>query len=267
MGHRVSRPSGRAGIVMRLLAGVVASLALLLATSARGDEPSPSAEPSPLWLPETDADPAVLVYPPKRGGERRPLVVMLHGMCDPPENECPFFSNTVTQFGWLACPRARLRCNGGGTMWSWQGKYETVNAAVDRVRQHGASGIDTDGDRILIGFSLGALAAMDIAHRGEGKWEKLILIGAKVYPNATLLKRAGVRRVLLASGDRDMMRWHMTEQARRLDRQGVPSTFMSLGDVGHWFAPDMDTWMTGALQWVQQEEPEGQTEPLIASAP
>jgi predicted esterase len=150
-------------------------------------------------------------------------------------------------------------------MWSWQGKYETVNAAVDQMRRHGANGIETDRG-ILIGFSLGALAAMDIAHRGDGPWDKLILIGAKVYPNATLLKRAGVRRVLLASGDRDMMRWHMTEQARRLDRQGVPSTFMSLGDVGHWFAPDMDTWMTGALQWVQEEGPET-TEPLIASAP
>jgi len=261
MGHRVSRPSGRAGIVMRLLAGAVASLALLLATSARSDVPAPSTQP--VWLPETDTDPAVLVYPPKREGERRPLVVMLHGMCDTPENECPFFSNTVTQFGWLACPRARLRCNGGGTMWSWQGKYETVNAAVDRMRHHGANGIETEGG-ILIGFSLGALAAMDIAHRGDGPWEKLILIGAKVYPNATLLKRAGVRRVLLASGDRDMMRWHMTEQARRLDRQGVQSTFMSLGDVGHWFAPDMDAWMTSALQWVQEEGPD---EPLIASVP
>ncbi len=260
MGHRVSRPSGRAGIAIRLLAGAVASLALLLAPSAHGDESSPSA--SPHWLPETDTDPAVIVYPPRREGERRPLVMMLHGMCDPPERECPFFSNTVTQFGWLACPRARLRCEGGGTLWSWQGKYETVSAAVERMRHHGGAGIETDGG-ILIGFSLGALAAMDIAHRGDGPWEKLILIGAKVYPNAALLKRAGVRRVLLASGDRDMMRWHMTEQARRLDRQGVPSTFMSLGDVGHWFAPDMDAWMTNALQWLQQEEADSR----VASSP
>jgi predicted esterase len=139
-------------------------------------------------------------------------------------------------------------------MWDWQGKYATVDGAVERVVRHGQGLVDAEAGKILIGFSLGALAAVDIAHRGQGGWSKLLLIGAKVYPNATLLKRAGVRRVLLASGERDMMRWHMTEQARQLDRQGVPSTFMSLGDVGHWFARDMDGWMVGALAWLEQED-------------
>jgi len=210
---------------------------------------------APIWLEETPQEPGVLAFPPREASGRKPMVVMLHGMCDPPERECPYFANTVTEFAWLVCPKARLRCNGGGTMWEWRKKYETVDGAVARMERYDQASVDPNADRILIGFSLGALAAMDIAHRAHGQWPKVLLIGAEVYPNATLLKRAGVRKVLLASGERDMMRWHMTQQAERLNRQGVASTYMSLGNVGHWFAPDMDTWMRGALTWLEQDDP------------
>ncbi len=210
--------------------------------------------PEHVWLPQNEQEPGVLAFPPRDPGVHRPMVVMLHGMCDPPERECPYFANSVTDFAWLVCPKARLRCQGGGTLWDWRGKYETVDAAVERVQRYEPTGLDASEERILIGFSLGALAAMDIAHRGEGKWQRLLLIGAEVYPNADLLKKAGVKRVLLASGDRDMMRWHMTDQAQRLNRRGVPAKFMSLGPVGHWFAPNMDTWMRDALTWLRQDE-------------
>ena len=212
-------------------------------------------EVSPVWLEETEAEPAVLAFRPKSTQANRPMVVMLHGMCDPPERECPYFANTVTEFAWLVCPKARLRCPGGQTLWDWRKKYETVDAAVERVERFAPDDVDASGERILIGFSLGALAAMDIAHRGEGRWQRLLLIGAEVYPNARLLARAGVKRVLLASGERDMMRWHMSNEARRLDQQGIPARYMSMGPVGHWFAPDMDTWMKDALAWLQQDEP------------
>lgn len=207
-----------------------------------------------VWLEETETEPAVLAFRPTTAATRRPVVVMLHGMCDPPQRECPYFAGTVTEFAWLVCPRARLRCPGGETLWDWRNKYQTVDTAVERVRRFAPDEVDTAGERILIGFSLGALAAMDIAHRGDGRWQRLMLIGAEVYPNARLLERAGVKRVLLASGQRDMMRWHMETQAKRLDAQGIASRYMSMGPVGHWFAPDMDTWMSEALAWLLQDE-------------
>lgn len=234
--------------------------ALGFAGDARADTSSKLVEgakdtvPRHVWLPETDSEPAVLAFRPKNRGPQ-PIAVMLHGMCDPPERECPYFANSVTELAWLVCPRARLRCEGGGTMWDWRKKYETVDAAVDRVQREQPVLLDSSRERILIGFSLGALAAMDIAHRGEGRWPRVLLIGAEVYPNADLLKKAGVKRVLLASGDRDMMRWHMHQQAERLNRRGVPATFMTMGNVGHWFAPDMDSWMKQALAWLLQDEP------------
>jgi predicted esterase len=273
MGHGSARPLGRVWgkIQHALVVAAACSTFVAVGASANADVSSPWARAAaakatpatqprsvadssaPVWLEQTAQEPAVLAFPPRKTG-RRPIAVMLHGMCDPPERECPYFANSVTEFAWLVCPRARLGCAGGGTMWDWVKKYETVDSAVERMRQYDAATVDAEHDRILIGFSLGALAAMDIAHRARGQWPKLLLIGAEVYPNATLLKRAGVKRVLLASGERDMMRWHMTQQAERLNRQGVPARYMSLGPVGHWFAPDMDTWMRGALSWLQSDD-------------
>ncbi|MFW5740484.1 MAG: alpha/beta hydrolase, partial [Myxococcota bacterium] len=245
------RPAWRRWGKVCLLISAMASVCWMKgSTAARaetgakvGDSEEGETRPTHVWLPESEHEPAVLAFRPNSTEQRKPLVVMLHGMCDPPERECPYFANTVTEFAWLVCPRARLRCRNGGTMWEWRKKYDTVDAAVERIRRHDPEGVDAADERILVGFSLGALAAMDIAHRGEGRWQRLLLIGAEVYPNAELLKKAGVKRVLLASGDRDMMRWHMTEQARRLNGRGVPAKFMSMGPVGHWFAPDMDAWL------------------------
>ena len=271
MGHWSARPKGRVRGAIHTAIAIAAACAASVGidTNAHADPVSPTAakvpsapdarsaaeRKAPVWLEETANEPAVLAFPPRATTGRRPMVVMLHGMCDPPERECPYFANSVTEFAWLVCPRARLSCGGGGgTMWDWRKKYETVDAAVDRVRAYDGASVDADRDRILIGFSLGALAAMDIAHRARGQWPKVLLIGAEVYPNASLLKRAGVQRVLLASGERDMMRWHMTQQAERLNRQGVAATYMSLGPVGHWFAPDMDNWMRSALAWLENDE-------------
>ena len=63
--------------------------------------------------------PGALVHPPRDETERR-VTVMLHGMCDEPAYECPHFVGAVTEHSWLVCPRATLRCDGGGSIWPWQ---------------------------------------------------------------------------------------------------------------------------------------------------
>jgi hypothetical protein len=46
----------------------------------------------------------------------------------------------------------------------------------------------------------------------------------------------------------------MVGVAQKLKRRGVRATYMSMGDVGHWFARDMDSWMSQAMAWFGQEE-------------
>jgi predicted esterase len=249
------RPSrGAAEIPAELPAATRQSLAAVAALAGQ-----------PVWLPPEGGRPGVLAYPPRDTKAPARITVMLHGMCDTPQNECPHFASSVTTNQWLICPRADVECSNGGSMWGWRTRQRAVESGIERIEQMFPGALDDATGRTLVGFSLGSFAAVDIAHKGGGKWKYVVLLGAKIEPNARLLERAGVSRVLLGSGDFDMMKWHMVEQSRRLDRAGMPSTYMSMGRVGHWFAPDMDAWMSGALAWLHAGESNSEIPEPVAS--
>jgi predicted esterase len=181
--------------------------------------------------------------------------MLLHGMCGHPENECPWFAGGATSDAYLACPRADLSCNGDGTIWSGAtgirsrivaSARERVERAYESVRE-----LRSAPEATLIGFSLGAFVALDVAEHSHGEWKHLLLVGAFVKPNAKRLKEAGVESVLFASGDWDMSRDEMKKQARLLERSGVRARYVGMGPVGHWFAKDMDAWLKDALAWLE----------------
>jgi len=199
---------------------------------------------------DADANLHVVVYPPKRDDVPQPVTVMLHGMCDEPENECPYFADAVTPRGWLVCPRAGLRCAGGGSIWDFNKRHETLRRSVELVETRFRQHVDTQAGRTLIGFSLGGIFGMDVAHRAQGEYPRVLLIGAKVDPSAAMLRSAGVEKIALVAGDYDMMNGHMQSAARRVQRAGMAARFMSLGKVGHWFPDDMTARMTLVLDWL-----------------
>jgi pimeloyl-ACP methyl ester carboxylesterase len=177
-----------------------------------------------------------IAYPPRDPLVSRRVTIVLHGMCAAPEHECPSYAPAVA--GWLLCPRAPAACVGGGHSWSFATTDQVIEKALSKLVQMAPTAVDTR-DRTLIGFSLGALAAMRVAHEGHGRYRTVVLIGAKVFPDAQRLADAGVERVALVAGDWDMMRGHMWEQHQRLTRGGFASIFMSLGRIGHAYPPDM----------------------------
>ncbi|HOU93859.1 MAG TPA: hypothetical protein PLU22_22570 [Polyangiaceae bacterium] len=238
---------GRAPWVMLASASLSLACSLLGTRRAAAESTLP---PAPVWLGTVESGVQALVYPPQDRSAPRPVTVMLHGMCDEPERECPYFAEVVTRSGWLICPRAETRCPDGGSIWGYQRRHRTVERAVELVHAAFPGELDETHGRTLIGFSLGALFGMDLGHQGAGRYPRLLLIGAKVEPYAALLRRAGVERVIFAAGDRDMMSAHMREQARRLDRQGVPTQFVSLGAVGHWFPEDLEPRLAAMLTWL-----------------
>ena len=91
---------------------------------------------------------------------------------------------------------------------------------------------------------------MDVAHRAQGEYPRVLLIGAKVDPSAPMLRNAGVQKIALVAGDYDMMNGHMQSAARRAQRAGMAARFMSLGKVGHWFPDDMTARVTLVLDWL-----------------
>lgn len=175
---------------------------------------------------------------------------MLHGMCDEPENECAYFAEAVTKSSWLICPRASQRCNQGGSIWSHSRRFETVAAAIERVRSEWTGAIDESRGHSLIGFSLGAIVASALTESSQLDLRRVLLIGAKVSPDPNRLRSGRVERLVLAAGERDMTFGHMRRQTRKLQQAGVSAEFVSLGKVGHWFPADFTPRLERTLQWL-----------------
>lgn len=166
------------------------------------------------------------------GGPR--LIVYLHGMGASPEDSCSFFERAAD--GALLCPRG----NGGPQAWTGplSERRKSVDTALAKVSARAAT---------LIGFSIGARFALDLALAEPGKWPRLILMSQKLALTSDVLDRAGVRRIVLAAGDLDGSYATMRAQAAAL---GARARFVSLGKVGHHFAVDMESVMVDAVTWV-----------------
>ena len=123
---------------------------------------------------------------------------------------------------------------------------------MDRARAALTDRVDDAQGRTLIGYSLGAFRALEIAQHASGKYPRVMLIGAKIYPSPKLLRESGVERLLLSAGEWDMMSAHMQAEARRLRRGGFDARFLGLGPVGHFFTPSFAEYLPRALDWLEE---------------
>jgi predicted esterase len=238
MKHERTRPRG-AWVKVCLLLAVLASL--LVSRPARAVEP--------LELAETADDPGVVFYPAESEG-RAGVTVVLHGMCGQPANACRHFATHVTRTSHLICPRARNRCAAGGSSWPQVGFGEQIERAVLRATRVLAERVDQSRGRTLVGYSLGAFRALELAESGARSYPRVMLIGARIHPSPKRLRDSGIERLLLSAGTWDMMHDHMQSEARRLARAGVPVRFLGLGPVGHAFTPSFQGYLPLALEWL-----------------
>jgi predicted esterase len=201
---------------------------------------------------EAGKAPPIMGYLPDRQNGTS-AIVLLHGMCDVPEAECPAFAGSASADRLLLCPRADIACEGGGATWSGSSKRrgELALGALDRAAATFPAYRVNEQPATLVGFSLGAFAALDVAHNSNGRFRHLVLIAGRVEPDPVRLQKAGIEGVILAAGERDMTRAHLGAVTERLERRGVRARFMSLGNVGHTFAPDMNAWLESALAWLE----------------
>jgi predicted esterase len=194
----------------------------------------------------------VVVYPAQQPGVHG-ITVVLHGMCGHPENACRHFEQQVTAREHLVCPRASQRCENGGFIWPHQGFADQIERAVQRALGALGERASEEQGRTLIGYSLGAFRALELAEHGGGRYPRVMLIGAKVIPNQKRLRESGVERLLLAAGRADMMHDHMQREARRLQRGGFTASFLALGNAGHFFTPGFQDYLPEALDWLEPE--------------
>ncbi len=223
-------------------------------TGSVGEQPTvraASAPEAPSWV-DAEGRGRAFVYPPQTSAPTaKPVTVLLHGMCGHPQNACRPFVDVSTSHGWLVCPQGEDVC-GGGNSWRLNGPDDAklVDASVAAVAQAHAGELDASSPRVLVGFSLGGIAAMQIAQASRGTYAGLVVVAAQVYPDAAKLKQAGIQRVVLAAGDYDMTRADLQRNARALTLQGIPTRFVSLGKFGHGYPADMEDRMREPMTWV-----------------
>ncbi len=209
----------------------------------------------PAWIEAEDATGKAFVYPPntsRPGAEAaKPVTVLLHGMCGHPQSACSPFVDVSTSRGWLVCPRGEDVC-GGGTRWRLRGPDDAklVEASVHAVASEHEGEVDLAAPRVLVGFSLGGIAAVQIAQASSGTYAGLVVIASQVHPDAAMLRKAGVKRVVLAAGDLDMTSAPLQQDAQTLAAQGMPTRFVSLGKFGHGYPADMQERMREPMTWV-----------------
>lgn len=240
MGHGSRRRSGAKAKVCLLLVVLRALLA-----------PSPARAAAPLILAETESEPGVVVYAAQTPGMHR-VTVLLHGMCGEPQNACSHFAPQVTADEHLICPRASRRCEGGGSTWPQSGFEEKIERAVRRAQDALGETIDETHGRTLIGYSLGAYRALELAQHGAGKYPRVMLIGARILASPKRLRANGVERLLLSAGAWDMMLGPMRRETERLVRGGFTARFLGLGPVGHAFTPSLQEYLPEALRWLKE---------------
>jgi predicted esterase len=219
-----------------------------------GEQPAPRsrAPEAPAWVDAEAVAGKAFVYPPRSESVApRPVTVLLHGMCGHPQSACAPFVGVATARGWLVCPRGEDAC-GGGTRWRLRGPDDAqlVEASVNAVAREHHDEVDPTAPRVIVGFSLGGTAAVQIAQASSGTYAGLVVIASQVHPDAALLKRAGVQRVVLAAGDFDMTSAPLQEDARALTASGVMARFVSLGRYGHGYPADMAERMREPMLWV-----------------
>jgi pimeloyl-ACP methyl ester carboxylesterase len=232
------------------LRGARAKVCLLLAVLAHLLLSRPAQATAPSELAETRDEPGVVFYP-SDNSEPAGVAVVLHGMCGQPANACRHFASQVTRDQHLICPRARQRCLGGGSSWPQAGFAQQIERAVLRVTSVLGERVDATEGRTLVGYSLGAFRALELAEQGAYDYRRVMLIGARIFPDQKRLREGGVERLLLSAGSWDMMNAHMQAETRRLARGGFPIRFLGLGPVGHAFTASFQQYLPEALDWLR----------------
>jgi hypothetical protein len=230
--------------------------AALFAASAWGQAPPPP-EGSTAFT--TEAGGRAVFYPPADASPgERPLTVMLHGMCAAPEWECPFFRKGATAEGYLLCGAGPALCGGGpGSRWSGApgALAKAIDASVEGLERRLPAGAKLGPGRALVGYSLGASAAgKAIALARPGQWSALMVVNASAVPSAAELRKAGVKRVALVAGERDMTAPKLKRTAKALEAAGLEARYFSLGPVGHYFGDTTEAALEAPLRWLHRRE-------------
>ncbi len=198
---------------------------------------------------------------PTGDGRRKPVLVLLHGSYNGRDEECRIWHRAgAARFGWLYCPVGVPRRDAPAdeeryTFSSVSRVLLETRAAFRELRARFGDRIAAGG-HTLVGFSLGALLAPEVASLTRGVYSGLVLVEgvARFHRRrARQLAARGIRRVAFLCGARSHTL--CPENAKRrvwyLKRAGIRTRIFIMPGTGHAHPRPFAPLAQRVLTWVR----------------
>lgn len=247
------------GILAQALLACAVAFVLLTPRAAMAKPKAPEiGEPLKLQVP---GQPDVYYYKPVVRGQR-PILMYLHGRGGRPAEDCRKWARVATQFGWVVCPQGpEEHVNGGRTWANGISAQRIIDRSVAALKDKYGSKVQR-WRNILIGFSEGALVAMQIGLRDQRTWDRWLILGANdqywqqdISEELAKDKRTRVRRVYLLTGEHDQVADQTRKVGDLLKKNKVSVKVKIVPGLGHKVPSDkMITTYRGPLLWLDAAE-------------
>jgi len=200
---------------------------------------------------------------PTGAGRRQPVLVLLHGSYNARDEECRIWHRAgAARFGWLYCPvgvpRRDAPADEERYTFSSVSRVLLETRAAFRVLRARFGDRIADGGHTLVGFSLGALLAPEVASLTRGVYSGLVLVEgvARFHRRrARQLAARGVRRVAFLCGARSHTL--CPESAKRrawyLRRAGIRVRIFTMPGTGHAHPRPFAPLAQRVLTWVRDQ--------------
>lgn len=174
-------------------------------------------------------------YKPRAKGQQ-PIIMYLHGRGGNPAEDCRKWARVGTQFGWVVCPSGTATAEGGRS-WNDGNAEHVVALTVKALREKYHSKVQLRGN-VLMGFSEGAWAAMNVGLKDQTTWNRWLIMGAASQywgdvSEALDTEKRHVRRVYLLTGENDGVAKSTLAVGDTLKKFKVPSKVKLVPGLGH----------------------------------
>ena len=177
-------------------------------------------------------------YKPRAKGTK-PVIMYLHGRNGNPAEDCRKWARVATQFGWVVCPSGTGVSDSGGRSWS-NGSLDPqriIDLTIDALRDKYHGKVQRRSN-ILVGFSEGAWAAMNVGLKDQRTWSRWLILGASdAYwgdvTEALDREKRKVQRVYLLTGENDAVAENTVRVGETLKKVKVPVRVRLVAGMGH----------------------------------
>jgi predicted esterase len=192
-------------------------------------------------------------YALPRALDEHRLIATLHGQCGAPSYACGTWIDAGTELGYMVCPTGNEHCTSPIGPPMWDESFVLMDQDLERgisIAQKKLDGGIARDDEVLVGYSRGGWAAIEIISYKPGRWPYLILIEADVTIKKTYLDACKVRAVAMIAGEHGTELPGEQKSVDALKAAGFPAEMFVMPNTAHLYSANIDDVMRHALAFV-----------------